>query len=122
MKRTHALVIAAILATASVVGVVAASRTSHLGAAAQRASAASLDARTRQLNRYEASLRRALAQKPAPLPALPKTPSRTALAASAPAPRIVYHRPPPIVVVKHTHHGDDGFEHEGGDGGGSSDD
>jgi hypothetical protein len=113
MRRTHALAIAAIIAVASVLGVVAVSRTTRVGTAAQHASDASFAARSRQLDRYAASLRRALAQKQPALPALPQP--RTQAISSAP-PRIVYHRPPPIVVVTHRSHGDDGFgfEHEGG--------
>jgi nucleoid-associated protein YgaU len=113
MKRTHALAIAAIIAVVSVLGVVAVSRTTRVGAAAQHASDASLAARSRQLDRYAVSLRRALAQKQPALPALP-APRTEAIA--SPAPRIVYHRPPPVVVVTHRSHGDDGFEseHEGG--------
>ena len=111
MRRFNVIAIALLLALAAVIGTVAASRTVSLGASARQASGASVHARAKQLDSFEASLHRALARKP---PALPKVPAQ---AAAAPAPRVVYHRPPPIVVVKHSQHGDDdGYEREGGEG------
>ena len=113
MKKTNVALIAGLLALAAVLGTVAATRTVSLGAAGRNATNATVHARTRQLAAYAASLRRALAHKPPPLPAVPKTNGQ------APAQRVVYHRPPPIVIVKHTHHGDDGgFEQADGGGGG----
>ena len=103
MSKLNVLVIAALLAVAAVLGTVAATRTVSLGASARQTSASAVQARAKQLDAYQASLRRALAHKP---PALPPVPS----ASSRGAPRVIYHRPPPIVVVKNTHHGDDGFE------------
>jgi hypothetical protein len=109
MRKLHVTIVATLLAGAAVLGAVAVTHTVSLGAAQRQPSSASIQARTRQLDRLQASLRRALTQKPKARPA----------AAAAPAPRIVYHRPPPIVVVRHTHHGDDGsFENaDGGDRG-----
>ena len=109
MRKLHIIVIAGLLGLTAILGTFAATRTASLGVAARHAIAASLSARSRQLDAYEATLRRSLARKPPALPAVPKT-------TAAVRPRIVYHRPPPIVVVKHTHHGDDGDER--GDGGG----
>jgi C4-dicarboxylate-specific signal transduction histidine kinase len=108
MRKLNVIVIAGLLALAAVLGTVAATRTVSLGASARQASAASLQTRSKQLDAYQASLRRALERKPPALPALTKAAPATG--------RVIYRRPPPVVVVKHTHHGDDGFEHEGGAG------
>jgi hypothetical protein len=99
MSKLNTIVIAALLALAAVLGTIAATRTVSLGASVRQTSAASLHAETRQLDAYAASLRRALAKQPPPLPAVPNGGS----------PHVVYHRPPPIVIVRH-HHGDDGSE------------
>jgi hypothetical protein len=109
MSKSHLAFISALLAVAAVLGTVAATRTVSLGSADRRSANTAVAARTKQLDRLQAALQRALAKKPAARPA-----------ATAPsAPRVVYHRPPPIVVVKHVHHGDDGsFENADGGGGG----
>jgi hypothetical protein len=100
VKRIHIAVVAALLGLAAILGTFAATRTVHLGAASTRAQDAAIATRARQLNAFEASLRRQLAVH------------RTK---SAPAPQVVYHRPPPVVVVRHTGHGEhEGEEHEGG--------
>ncbi|HKB93413.1 MAG TPA: hypothetical protein VKC62_04150 [Gaiellaceae bacterium] len=111
MKKLHVTMVAALLAGAAVFGAVAVTRTVSLGAAQRQASNAAVRAQARQLDRLQASLRKALAAKPK---------ARATAAVAAPAPRIVYHRPPPIVVVRHSaHHGDDGsFENADGGGGG----
>ena len=101
MKRTHIAVVSALLALAMILGTYAATRTSGLGSSAQRTADATYAARARQLNAFEAKLRRQLAAATTP---------------AAAAPKIVYHRPPPVLVVRHTNHGDDdGFEREVGD-------
>jgi len=110
MRKLNNILIAGLLGLAAILGTVAATRTTSLGAARQ-SSTVSFQARTRLLDAYAASLRRSLAHKPPALPAMSKV-SR----ASAPV-RVIYHRPPPVVVVKHTHHGDDGFEQSDGGGG-----
>lgn len=113
MKKTNVALIAGLLALAAVLGTVAATRTVSLGAAGKRATNATVQARTRQLDAYAASLRRALAHKPPALPAAPKTNGQ------APVQRVVYHRPPPVVIVTHTSRGGDGgFEQADGGGGG----
>lgn len=109
MNKLHVTIVATLLAGAAVLGAVAVTRTTSLGTAQRQGSNAAVLARTRQLDRLQASLQRALAQKP------------KARASTSPAPRVVYHRPPPIVVVRHAHQGDDGgFENaaggESGDG------
>jgi hypothetical protein len=119
MKKIHVAAVAVTLALASVFGIVAATRTAGLGAAAHATASgtpgATIAARQQRLDRLEASLRKALADRPPALPAVPSTPA----AVAAPAPRVVYHRSAPIVVIKHRAGGEhDGFEAEGGEGGG----
>ena len=116
MNRFHVTVLALLFAASAVLGAVAVTRTTHLGAAAQQANNANVTAQTKQLTAYAATLRQQLRAKAPALPALPKA-SPTAVASAAQAPRIVYHRPPPVVVTVHNHHGDDG-----GDGGGGGND
>jgi hypothetical protein len=109
MSKSHIALISALLALAAVAGTVAATRTVSLGSANRQSANAAVAARTKQLDRLQASIQRALEKTPAARPAAP----------APAAPRIVYHRPPPIVVVKHVHHGDDGsFENADGGGGG----
>lgn len=109
MKKLHVTLVATLLAGAAVLGAVAVTHTVSLGTAQRQSSNAAVLARTRQLDRLQASLQRALARKP---------PARSAAPAAAPTPTIVYHRPPPVVVVRHTHHGDDGgFENASASGG-----
>lgn len=97
MNKLHVTLIALLLAVAAVFATVALTRTSALGTASRRAADATYKARAAKLDAYAASLRRALRAAPA-----------STSGSTAPATRIVYHRPPPIVIVKHTHHGDDG--------------
>ena len=123
MHKLHITLVAGLLAAAAVLGTFAATHTISLGAAHKRTSNANVLARAKQLNRFEASLHRALAKKPPSLPAVPKTPAARQQAATAPQPRVIYRRPPAIVVVRHTHHGDDGgsYEASDGEGGGGGD-
>jgi hypothetical protein len=107
MKRIHALVIAAVLAVSAGFGLVAATRTATLRSAAPAASSATISARAHRLDRVEASLRRALRDKPPALPALPAARG----GAVAATPQVVYHRPAPIIVVKH--HSSAEAEHDG---------
>jgi hypothetical protein len=124
MKPTHALAIAAALAVAAVLGVVAATKTSQLGATAKHASIGTIAARAHKLDSFEAALRKALLSK---VPKLPKVPAVHAVSragsaqvvgsasvVSASAPRVIYHRAAPIIIHTHTHHGDDGSEAEAG--------
>jgi hypothetical protein len=116
MHKVHVFLIAGALAAAAVLGTTAALRTTSLGRAHRAAGDAAVTARAKQLDRFEAALRRRLAKRP---PALPAVPKAAPAAPAAAAPRVVYRRPPAIVVVKHTHHGDDGgLEHADGGGGG----
>ena len=119
MKKTNVALIAGLLALAAVLGTVAATRTVSLGVANKQATNATVNARTRQLDAYAASLRRALAHKPPALPKVPKSAAAPALSPNGQAPvqKVVYRRPPPIVIVKHRPHADDGFEQADGGGG-----
>jgi hypothetical protein len=112
MKKIHALAIALVLAVSAGLGLAAATRTAGLRTATSTtvSSSNAVAARSHKLDRVEASLQRALRDKP---PALPAVPAARRPAAAAPAQRVVYRRPAPIVVIKHgSHHGDDGSEHE----------
>jgi len=112
MNKIHVALIAGLLALAAVLGTLAATRTVSLGASGRHASDAAVAARTRQLDAYAASLRRALAHKP---PALPAASAATLRSGPVRTPRVIYHRPPPIVVVKHRTHGDEGGAEGHGD-------
>jgi hypothetical protein len=121
MNKLHITIVAGLLAAAAVLGTFAATHTVSLGAAHTRASNGNVLARAKQLNRFEASLQKALAKKPPALPAVPTAPVAQQRTPSA-QPRVIYQRPPAIVVVRHTQHGDDGASREASDGGGSSGD
>ena len=105
MSRKHTLVVAIALGLAASMGALALARTVGLGASSKppRVSDAVVAQRTRQLDRFEASLKRELAKKPPALPATPANP------AGAPQ-RVVYVRPKPIVVRVHR-----SGEHESGE-------
>jgi hypothetical protein len=110
MNKTHAVIVALLLAVAAVLGVFAASRTAGVGVAARsQASTATIAARAHRLDRVEAALRKALRDRPPALPAVPN-----AQKAPAVSPAIVYRRPAPLVVVRHTGHHEDGEGHEHG--------
>ena len=123
MNRTRALIVSLAVGVAAIAGVFALSHTVALGNQAQAKTDRLVAQRTAQLDRYEASLRRALAQKPTKLPPVPaagstSAPSQSAVGAaapSAPAVRVVYHRPPPIIVVKHHAGGEHEAEGAGAD-------
>lgn len=110
MKRIHALLIALMIGVAALAGTYAATRTAHLGAAAQQQNAAVIKQRERRLAAGEAALRKALARSPAPAPAAGRP------AAATGAQRVVYVRPAPIVIHKRRAGGE--LETEGRDGGG----
>jgi hypothetical protein len=123
MNKAHVTILAVLIASATVLGAVAVTRTTGLGQAARHTNDAAVVARTKQLASFAAKLQKELRAKPPALPAVPKpkpAPAPVAAAPAAQAPRIVYHQPPPVVIVKH-HHGDDG-SHEGDGGGGGGDD
>ncbi len=120
MKRTSALLVSLAIGVAAIFGVFAASHTISLGSPASGATNSQVVKRTRQLDRYEASLRKALSQKPPPLPALA---AGTASTPAAQPVRVVYHRPPPIVINKRRADGEAGDEagREHAEGGGADD-
>ena len=125
MSRTHAVVIAVLLASNAVLGTIALSRTVHLGQASQKASDAVVTKRTVQLERFEASLKAQLAKKPPPLPKKPapstvSTPATSPAAATA-APQVRYVRPAPIVIHKHRTGGETEAEGSGSREGGGDD-
>jgi hypothetical protein len=122
MNKAHVTILALLIASATVLGAIAVTRTTNLGRTARHTNDAALAARAKQLGAYAAKLQKELKAKPPALPAVPKpkpvaAPVAAPAPAPAPAPTIIYHRPPPVVTVIHTHHhGDDG-ESEGGGGG-----
>ncbi len=129
MPRTQSIVVAISIGLAAVFGVIALTKTVHLGqaAAAKPVSSALVAKRNAQLDRFEASLRAQLKHKPPAVPKLPPAPKAAAAAAPAPAPaaaqRVVYVRPAPIVIHKHRaggEHESEGSDH--GDGGGQGND
>jgi len=104
MSRKHALPVVLLLGAAAVAGLVALGQTLDLGASAQATPlpARMIAARSRALDRVEASLKRSLAQRPPKLPAIPA-------AATPDSAKVVYVRAKPIVV--HTaRRSDDGYE------------
>ncbi len=111
MNKAHLTILAVLFAASAVLGAVAVTRTTHLGAASHATENAAVAAQTHQLSAYAASLKKQLRSTPPALPAVPKAHASSA----ASAPRIVYQQPPPVVVTLH-HHGDDGSD-GGGDGG-----
>ena len=110
MNKAHLTILAVLFAAATVLGAVAVTRTTHLGAASRAADKATVAAQTHQLSAYAATLKKQLESKPPALPAVPK--ARTSSAGAAP--RIVYQQPPPVVVTLHRA-GDDGLEGGVGD-------
>jgi hypothetical protein len=114
MKRTHALLIAVVLALSAVAGTFAALRTTQLGArqAAHGAvlGTAQIAQRNRALDRAQAALAAELRKQPPPLP-----PASAAGATPASAQTVIYVRPKPIVHVIHRH----GSEHENERGSGA---
>jgi hypothetical protein len=132
MNRKHAFTISLAAALAAIAGVVAATKSVHLGhtaAAPAAVGSTSIASRTAALDRAEVALRKALAQKPPKLPALPaRAHAGSALPAQQPAQRVMYVRPAPRIVTIHRPGGEheDGHEaeggHEGGHEGGGFDD
>jgi len=122
MNKLHITIVAGLLAATAVLGTFAAGHTVSLGAAHTKASNGNVLTRSKQLSRFEASLRKALAKKPPALPAVPKASAVQQAGAASAQPRVIYQRPPAIVVVRHTHHGDDGVDREATDEGGGGGD
>lgn len=116
MRKVHVVAVALLLGLAAVFGVIAASKTAGIGAAARSHGAtSSVATRERQLAQVELALRRALRNRPPALPALSAAPRSVPTV----APRVVYRRPAPIVVIKHALHHDDSTDREAQGGGGN---
>ncbi len=124
MKRRHAVVVSLLLGVAIVAGGLAVLRTAGVGSTGQTAAVASDQLVAQQkaaLDTYEASLKKALAEKPPKLPALAKASKVTP--ASVPAPKVVYVRAQAPASVPRTGSGDEGDERgDGGREGGGFDD
>jgi hypothetical protein len=105
MRKAQVAVVALLLGVAAVLGVLAATRTAGVGAAARsNVTSATVAARAHRLDRLELALRRALRDRP---PALPQVPTSSPRPAAAP--HVVYRRPAPIVVLKdNPRHDDEG--------------
>lgn len=126
MHGKHAVTISLAAGLAAVAGTIAATRSIHLGhpgtAAASQSSSGLVAQRNAQLDRAEASLRKALAQRPPKLPPLPGAVAGGSAAGAQPAaPRVVYVRPAPHIVTIHRAGGEHeseleaaGGEHESG--------
>ncbi len=110
MNKAHLTILAVLFAASAVLGAVAVTRTTHLGAASRAADDKAVAAQAHQLNAYAAALKKQLEKHP---PALPAVPKATAPSASAAAPHVIYQQPPPVVVTLH-HHSDDGSDGGGG--------
>lgn len=113
MNRKHAVILFLAIGLTAIIGVFAATRTVGLGHRTRAATDAQVAQRTAALDRYAASLRKVLAQKPRELPALPASSTATGLTGEVQPVRVVYHRPPPIVI--HTHRSGQGDYAEGGE-------
>lgn len=119
MNKYHVLAASLILGLAAIFGVAATTKTAGFGAAAQtakipNATNATIAARQHKLDRAEVALRRARADRPPTLPAVPK------VSAAPRAQQLVYSRPAPVVVLRssssHGEQSDDHYaEREGGD-------
>lgn len=124
MNRMNALLIALLIGVAAVAGTYAATRTAHLGAAAQKQNATLIAQRQRRVAAGEAALRKALAQSPAPAATVAPgaaavsqataTPQPVAAPAATGAQRVVYVRPAPIVIHKHRAGGGESESRSGG--------
>ena len=111
MNRKHVTGIALLLAVAVVAGMFALVRTTGIASSNSRAATDALvRARTKQLDRYEASLRSRIHQ----LNAASSAQSTRAMPAAAAAQRIVYVRPAPIVRTSQRSHESRGSESERG--------
>lgn len=105
MPRKHLFTIVVLLGAATVAGVLALTAPRQLGASTTQASNAELAARSRSLDRLEASLRRSLAKRPPAVPAVGRR--------AAPQ-RTIFVRPAAGSVSQETEHEDE-HEDEGWD-------
>jgi hypothetical protein len=110
MPRKHLFTIVVLLGAAAVAGMLALTTTGRLGASATQASDAQIAARSRSLDRLEASLRRSLAKRPPAVPAV-RPAGRPA------AQRTIFVRPTAVSAQTASHEDEHEveYEHEGGD-------
>ena len=97
MNKTHAAIVALLLAVAAVLGVFAATRTVGIGTAARpQTSSATIAARAHRLDRVEAALKKALARPAAGVARSPDGADRAGRCAGdrLPPPRAARRRPP----------------------------
>lgn len=114
MNRKHVTGIALLLALGIVAGMFALVRATGIASSNTRAATDTLvQARTGQLDRYEAGLRSRIARLNAQPAGRSTAAAHTAPAATA-AQRIVYVRPAPIVRTIHRSHENEGSGSEGG--------
>ena len=111
MNRSRALILSLGVGVAAVAGVFAATSTVSLGSEAKASTDQQVAERTAQLDRYEASLQKALAEGPPKLPAMPTGTAAAAGVQATPAARVVYRRASPVVVGQ-TDGSDEEYEHE----------
>jgi hypothetical protein len=97
MDRTRATILALAVAAVAITGVFAVSRALTPGSRPHPTTNTQVAQRARQLDRYEASLVRALGKRPPALPAVP-TSRPTSISSAAPA-TVVYRRLPSVVAV-----------------------
>ncbi len=111
MNRKHAVTISLAAGAAAIAGTFAATKTVQLGrpTATPPAASATVAQQTRQLDRAEVALRKALDQKPPALPPLPRSVGGAPQVAASTQQRVVYRRPAPI--IRHVHRA--GGAHEG---------
>ena len=87
MSRKHLFSIVVLLGAATVAGVIALTSTRQLGASTTQVSSAQVAARSRSLDRLEASLQRSLAKQPPAVPAV-RRPAPQRSGASGPRPSV----------------------------------
>lgn len=85
MNRIHALAASVIVALSAIFGVTAVVTTTGVGAPKSTVSDQAIAARENNLNRAEAALAKARAEKPPALPAVPAPPRPRVITQSAPA-------------------------------------
>jgi hypothetical protein len=95
VSRLHAVLLSLSAAAALTAGTVALAHTLHLGAASNKASNRLLASRSRQLDRFEASLRAALRRTPPPLPPVPVVKAPVV----KPPPPVALPPPPPAAIT-----------------------
>ncbi len=112
MKRSRSLIVAVGVAVAAVSGVYAATSTISLGSEAKASTNDQVAKQTAQLDRFESSLQKTLAQQPPTLPVVPSTTATSTGTQSAAPTKVVYRRAASVVAGQQTGSHDDEYEHE----------